>query len=91
MCCESAVAESEEELGGQFSRKQLENLGRYLRSCGVEVVAIPDESELDPRFSQTSAFIGKYLPYIKINKRSLFNFELFPREPGSFYGRLAKV
>ena len=52
------------EAGGQFSVAKLEGLARYLQRRGVEIVSIPDETDLDPRVSQIAAFLGKYLSYI---------------------------
>lgn len=57
-------ADPEQEAGGQFSVKKLEGLARYLQRRGVEIVSIPDESDLDPRVSQLAAFLGKYLSYV---------------------------
>ncbi|NLL37906.1 MAG: hypothetical protein GX256_10365 [Fretibacterium sp.] len=56
---------SSKEKGGEFSNKQLADLSVYLLERGVEVVSVPDESDLDPRHSQLAAFIGKYLAYIQ--------------------------
>ena len=53
-----------EEAGGQFSASKLEGLARYLQRRGVEIVYIPDESDLDPRVSQIAGFLGKYLSYV---------------------------
>ena len=53
-----------EEAGGQFSAAKLEGLARYLQRHGVEIVHIPDESNLDPRISQIAGFLGKYLSYV---------------------------
>ena len=53
-----------EEAGGQFSAAKLEGLARYLQRHGVEIVHIPDESNLDPRISQIASFLGKYLAYV---------------------------
>ena len=53
-----------EEAGGQFSAAKLEGLARYLQRHGVEIVHIPDESNLDPRISQIAGFLGKYLAYV---------------------------
>ncbi len=53
-----------EEAGGQFSAAKLEGLARYLQRRGVEIVHIPDESNLDPRISQIAGFLGKYLSYV---------------------------
>ena len=55
----------EKEAGGRFSAAKLEELARYLQRRGVEIVSIPDETDLDPRVSQIAAFLGKYLSYIQ--------------------------
>ncbi len=59
-----AGADGAAEAGGQFSVAKLEALARYLQRRGVEIVSIPDESDLDPCVSQIAAFLGKYLSYV---------------------------
>lgn len=56
---------SQAEAPGNFSFKKLEFLTQYLNQRGVQVVSTPDESDMDPRLAQTSAFMGKYLEYIR--------------------------
>ncbi|MDR1874322.1 MAG: hypothetical protein LBQ90_04815 [Synergistaceae bacterium] len=48
-----------------FSLEKLKALQNYLTERGIRVVSLPDESKLDPRLAQISAYLGKYLGYVQ--------------------------
>jgi hypothetical protein len=48
-----------------FSLQKLKELQNFLTEHGVQLVALPDESGLDPRLPPIAAFLGKYLNYIQ--------------------------
>jgi hypothetical protein len=49
----------------RFSLQKLRELQNFLTEHGVEIVALPDESGLDPRLPPIAAFLGKYLAYVQ--------------------------
>ncbi|MDR2174786.1 MAG: MarR family transcriptional regulator [Synergistaceae bacterium] len=48
-----------------FSLQKMKELQNFLTEHGVQLVALPDESGLDPRLSQIAAFLGKYLSCVQ--------------------------
>jgi hypothetical protein len=48
-----------------FSLDKLAELNEYLTERGIQVVSVPDESDLDPKVSEIAAFMGKYLKYVQ--------------------------
>jgi hypothetical protein len=48
-----------------FSLEKLKALHDYLTERGIRVVSLPDETGLDPRVTEISAFLGKYLSYVR--------------------------
>jgi hypothetical protein len=48
-----------------FSLQKLKELENFLTEHDVRLVALPNESDLDPRLPAIAAFLGKYLSYVQ--------------------------
>jgi hypothetical protein len=48
-----------------FSFQKLKELQNFLTEHGVQLVALPNESGLDPQIPPIAAFLGKYLSYVQ--------------------------